>query len=150
MLTLFSGQTSSSIWLYWLGPLIGGALAGGLFRVTHPSEVDGRYVISPYLHPPCPPQAFSQKCHPSLCGTDGSEKIGVGIPKPPVTDYIMEFIGTFLLSFTVTCATAPSNTSGLAPISIGAMLMANVYAGGEVSGGHYNPAVTIAVGALAN
>lgn len=34
----------------------------------------------------------------------------------------------------------PNNTSGLAPVSIGAMLSAMVYTGGPTSGGHYNPA----------
>ena len=33
----------------------------------------------------------------------------------------------------------------LAPLAIGSALMIMVYAGGHVSGGHYNPAVTIAV-----
>ncbi|MFI0406743.1 MIP/aquaporin family protein [Actinomadura sp. 3N508] len=57
--------------------------------------------------------------------------------------YVAEFIGTFFLVFTVGCtvlATAP-----LAPLAIGAVLMVMVYAGGHVSGAHYNPAVTLAV-----
>jgi aquaporin Z len=35
--------------------------------------------------------------------------------------------------------------AGFAPLAIGAALMIMVYAGGHASGGHYNPAVTIAV-----
>ncbi|MFI0482307.1 MIP/aquaporin family protein [Actinomadura sp. 9N215] len=57
--------------------------------------------------------------------------------------YVTEFIGTFFLVFTVGCtvlAKAP-----LAPLAIGAVLMVMVYAGGHVSGAHYNPAVTLAV-----
>src|SRR5689334_17756534 len=57
--------------------------------------------------------------------------------------YIVEGIGTFVLVFTV-CAAVASH-SGLAPLAIGAALMVMVYAGGHVSGGHYNPAVTLAV-----
>ena len=33
----------------------------------------------------------------------------------------------------------------MAPLAIGTMLMVMVYAGGHISGGHYNPAVTLAV-----
>ncbi len=51
--------------------------------------------------------------------------------------YITEFIGTFFLVLTV----------GLTgnPLAIGAALMVMIYAGGHISGGHYNPAVTLAV-----
>jgi aquaporin Z len=55
---------------------------------------------------------------------------------------VVEFIGTFFLVFTVG-ASSRSATS-LAPLAIGAVLMVMVYAGGHISGGHYNPAVTIA------
>ena len=58
-----------------------------------------------------------------------------------------EFIGMFLFVFTVGMATEPGNKSGaiLAPIAIGSLLMVIVFAGGHVSGGHYNPAVSTAV-----
>jgi len=55
----------------------------------------------------------------------------------------VEFIGTFLLMFTVGMATASAGT--LAPLAIGAVLMVMVFAGGHISGGHYNPAVSTAV-----
>jgi aquaporin Z len=60
---------------------------------------------------------------------------------------VVEFIGMFLFVFTVGMATEPSNHSGavLAPIAIGSFLMVIVFAGGHVSGGHYNPAVSTAV-----
>ena len=57
--------------------------------------------------------------------------------------YVTEFIGTFGLVFTV--GTAIMTGSPLAPLAIGAALMVFVYAGGHVSGGHYNPAVSLAV-----
>jgi aquaporin Z len=57
--------------------------------------------------------------------------------------YAVEAIGTFVLVFTVGAAVA--SRSALAPLAIGAALMVMVYAGGHVSGGHYNPAVTLAV-----
>ena len=56
---------------------------------------------------------------------------------------VVEFIGTFFLVFTVGMAVAKAD--GLAPLAIGAVLMVMVFAGGHVSGAHYNPAVSTAV-----
>jgi aquaporin Z len=56
---------------------------------------------------------------------------------------IVEFIGTFFLMFTIGMAVAKAGT--LAPLAIGSALMVMVFAGGHVSGGHYNPAVSTAV-----
>jgi aquaporin Z len=55
----------------------------------------------------------------------------------------VEFIGTFFLVFTVGMAVATAG--GLAGLAIGGVLMVMVFAGGHVSGGHYNPAVSAAV-----
>ena len=59
----------------------------------------------------------------------------------------VEFIGMFFFLFTVGMATESANKSGavLAPIAIGSILMVAVFAGGHVSGGHYNPAVSTAI-----
>jgi len=58
----------------------------------------------------------------------------------------VEFIGTFFLVYTVCMATNPKTGAGaLAPLAIGSVLMVMVYAGGHISGGHYNPAVSTAV-----
>ena len=60
--------------------------------------------------------------------------------------YLVEFIGTFFLVLTVgmtVIGCEPNNF--LPPLAIGSALMIMVYAGGHVSGGHYNPAVTLAV-----
>jgi len=57
--------------------------------------------------------------------------------------YLTEFIGTFFLVFTIgltVTAGAP-----MAPLAIGSSLMIMVYMGGHVSGGHYNPAVSLAL-----
>jgi len=61
--------------------------------------------------------------------------------------YLTEFIGTFFLVMTVgmTVIDPGAAGGGLAPLAIGSALMIMVYAGGHVSGGHYNPAVTLAV-----
>ena len=67
--------------------------------------------------------------------------------------YLVEFIGTFFLVFTVASAVLFGGKHGvIAPLSIGFVLMVMVYAGGHISGGHYNPAVSFAAairGALA-
>ena len=62
-------------------------------------------------------------------------------PRPAVK-YAVEAIGTFFLVFTV--GAAVGSHSALAPLAIGAVLMVMIYAGGHLSGGHYNPAVTLA------
>jgi aquaporin Z len=59
--------------------------------------------------------------------------------------YITEFIGTFFLVFTIGCTVIGAGPSVIAPLAIGAVLMAMIYAGGHISGAHYNPAVTLAV-----
>lgn len=59
--------------------------------------------------------------------------------------YIAEFIGTFFLVLTVGCTVIPGAPGVIAPLAIGAALMVMVYAAGHVSGGHLNPAVTLAV-----
>src|SRR5271167_1661384 len=63
-----------------------------------------------------------------------------------VPKLIVEFIGTFFLVFTVGMTVKPpGNSELLAPLAIGSALMVMIYAGGHYSGGHYNPAVTLAV-----
>ena len=59
--------------------------------------------------------------------------------------YLVEFIGSFFLVLAVGMTVIGPGTGSLAPLAIGATLMVMVYAGGHVSGGHYNPAVTIGV-----
>ena len=56
--------------------------------------------------------------------------------------YVTEFIGAFFLTFAV--GVAALSGSVFVPLAAGATLMVMVYAGGHISGGHYNPAVTMA------
>lgn len=58
--------------------------------------------------------------------------------------YITEFIGTFFLVLTIGLV-VNGGAGDMAPVAIGAALMVMVYAGGHISGAHYNPAVTLAV-----
>jgi aquaporin Z len=58
--------------------------------------------------------------------------------------YLVEFIGAFFLVFTVGMTVIAPGAGNFAPLAIGSALMIMVYAGGHISGGHYNPAVTLA------
>ena len=58
---------------------------------------------------------------------------------------LVELIGTFFLVLVIGLTVIAPGAGAMAPLAIGAILMAMVYAGGPVSGGHYNPAVTLAV-----
>ncbi|HEV2288070.1 MAG TPA: aquaporin [Candidatus Acidoferrales bacterium] len=59
--------------------------------------------------------------------------------------YIVELIGTFFLVLTVGCTSIGNGAGAMAPLAIGAVLMVMIYAGGYISGAHYNPAVTLGV-----
>src|SRR6266850_5383823 len=59
--------------------------------------------------------------------------------------YIAEFIGTFFLVLTVGCTVIGNGAGAFAPLAIGSVLMVMIFAGGHISGGHYNPAVTLGV-----
>jgi aquaporin Z len=59
--------------------------------------------------------------------------------------YYTEFIGTMFLVLVVGVAAIGGTAGPMAPLAIGSVLMIMVYAGGHISGAHYNPAVTLAV-----
>ncbi len=59
--------------------------------------------------------------------------------------YLVEFIGTFFLVLTIVLVVNNGTAAGFAPIAIGSVLMVMIYAGGHISGAHYNPAVTLGV-----
>ncbi|MBI3324265.1 MAG: aquaporin [Candidatus Omnitrophica bacterium] len=58
---------------------------------------------------------------------------------------LVELIGTFFLVLVIGLTVIAPGAGDMAPLAIGAVLMVMVYAGGPISGGHYNPAVTLAV-----
>jgi aquaporin Z len=60
--------------------------------------------------------------------------------------YVVELIGTFFLVLAIGMAVVGAGLPpGFAPLAICATLMVMIYAGGHISGAHYNPAVTLAV-----
>ncbi len=115
-------EVTEHIWIHILGPLVGGGLAGAFFVLFQPHELPRDHKFS------------EERTSPR----------SVDLRKRAAT-FAYEWVGTFQLCFAVACAASPKNTTGLAPMAIGSMLMAMVYSGGAVSGANYNPAVTIAV-----
>lgn len=60
--------------------------------------------------------------------------------------YVYEVIGTFFLVFTIGMVVMePAAPLGFAPLAIGTVLAVVIFVGGHVSGGMYNPAVSLAV-----
>lgn len=102
--------------LYAVSHILGGVVASCLFRLTRPED---------YYR---------------------WEKYAPGLP----TRLATEFIGTFMLVLTVAlCTIGGSTTTDAgapeASIAAAATLMCMIYAGGDVSGGHFNPAVTLGI-----
>src|SRR5215468_705083 len=67
-----------------------------------------------------------------------------------VSLYGAELLGTFVLVFGGTTAVVAANRGAVSvlftvPFAFGLALLAGLYAFGEVSGGHYNPAVSVAM-----
>jgi aquaporin Z len=58
---------------------------------------------------------------------------------------LVEFIGTFFFVLTIGLAVIDPGAGAITPLVIGSSLMLMIFAGGHISGGHYNPAVTLAV-----
>lgn len=64
--------------------------------------------------------------------------------KENLKKYLTEFIGTYFLVFTVISTLLFGVDGIVCAFAAGFALMICVYAGGYISGGHYNPAVSIA------
>jgi aquaporin Z len=60
---------------------------------------------------------------------------------------VAEFVGTFLLVFTVGCNVL-GNTGAFGAVSIACVLMVSIYAFGAASGANFNPAVSFALGLM--
>jgi aquaporin Z len=78
-----------------------------------------------------------------LCAKHLTEK-EISMDASLLRKWIVEFIGTFFLVYVVGCVSLQEHVL-LGPLAIGASLMVMIFAGGHISGGHYNPAVTLGV-----
>ncbi|GAA4488112.1 hypothetical protein GCM10023094_47360 [Rhodococcus olei] len=66
-----------------------------------------------------------------------AESSGASATRRARAMYAVEAIGTFFLVFTV--GAAVDRGSPFTPLAIGAVVVVMIYAGGHLSGGHYNP-----------
>ena len=69
----------------------------------------------------------------------------IAMPSSLSQKLLTEFIGTFFLSLTICTAAVYGSGGDYAPFGIAATLMVMIYAGGNISGAHYNPAVTVSI-----
>ncbi|KAL6075012.1 Aquaporin-8 [Balamuthia mandrillaris] len=75
--------------------------------------------------------------------------MGLTFPEPVhkasvmAAPFVVELVGTFM--FMLSIGLSVLSGGELAPLSIGATLMILVYSGGHISGGHYNPSVSLGV-----
>lgn len=123
MLTMIHGR-GGDLPVYLFGPFLGGILAAIVFEVTHPGESEHDSWVHRWL-------GLTNKPDADMRTQD-------------ISKYTMEFLGTFFLVWIVALhLNATDETNSV--IAIGAILMSFVYAGGHVSGAHYNPCVTLAV-----
>ncbi len=58
---------------------------------------------------------------------------------------VTEFVGTFFLVFTIGMSVLTPGLGAMTAVAIAGVLMVMIYAGGHVSGAHYNPAATLAI-----
>lgn len=121
MLTVLHGD-HNDLWVFFLGPFLGALGAGLVFRITNPTEWDDSDPIARLTNSHHNPDGNMTRTFAMLS---------------------QELIGTFFLSWTIALTANAAGASGC--IAVGAILTSFVYAGGAISGGHYNPSVTIGV-----
>mmetsp|Transcript_71456 Transcript_71456/g.190542 ORF Transcript_71456/g.190542 Transcript_71456/m.190542 type:complete len:475 (-) Transcript_71456:15-1439(-) len=101
---------------YTLFELLGAAAAAAAFRVIRPGE---------------------NKENSGTMENDGK--------KGATPQLFCEFLGTFILVFTIGLNVLQGPSNHAAVYSIAAALLVSIFAMGDVSGGHFNPAVSIAI-----
>jgi len=104
------------MWIYWVGPMFGAFLAVLVFMLTNP----------------CESTAFGMKAKEY---SEGAQRFAA---------VLNEFIGTMLFCTVISLIAGAQSASPLAGLAIGSMLMVIVFMGGHISGGKYNPAVSVA------
>jgi aquaporin Z len=124
-------------------------VTGCCFLVAHQVGWSGGVpALPPRLtdHPaPSTPMLADRIAHSNIT-LDPATRLARRLPASPLARQLtVEFLGTFILVLTIGLATSSKGAGDLAPLAIGSALMVMVFAGGHISGAHYNPAVSIAV-----
>ena len=112
MLTFLNGD-EGDMWVFLIGPLIGGIMAGVLFPTLNPTEVEETDWLKAKLT-----SCFSPETQLAVAAL------------------LMEFIGTFFLGYTI-ALTANADVSGF--VAVGAILTSLIYAGALSNVSHYKP-----------
>lgn len=111
-------------WVHVFAPLLGGIVGGLKYLHNHPA-------------PDVLPRDLLSDVRAWLHGNYSKKR----------SEFWNEFTGTFYLCLTISTAAAGFEgnlgASPVAPLAIGSSLMVAVYFGGHISGGHYNPAVSV-------
>lgn len=131
MLAVVQGEYDN-LWVYICGPTAGCVLAWLYFHLLNPTEVNGERIKYPSFD-----VIFSRMSFPMFQDNRG------GNMRRLISMLSMELIGSFAVTWSValSCNAPPSDRF----IAIGATVTALVYAGGAISGAHYNPAITLGV-----
>jgi aquaporin Z len=125
-LLAFLHDDFSGSWVFIAAPLVGGFIAGLVFRITNPTEwdlADPLAVVIERL-----PQAH--------LNPNGSKTRMAAM-------LMQEFIGTFFWAWVYALSVNSTPSGGM--LAVGAIVVSVSYMGGAVSGAHYNPATTVAV-----
>jgi len=88
---------------------------------------------------------LSQTLSRSFLQSETNAVINMGFNEPAVARYAAEFIGTFMLVFTIGCNVL-SGQPVWGGVSIACVLTVMIYALGKSSGANFNPAVSLALG----
>lgn len=129
---------------YGAGAVSGGcfnpAVAFGMNNWSMKSKWPVIYLLSEFIGAVLAALLYSL-IRPESC-TGKAPESGRG-EAPPKVRLLSEFLGTFMLVLTVSLNIQANSPA--AAFSIAASLMCMIYALGDVSGAHFNPAVTIAI-----
>jgi len=116
--------------MYWSSAFVGALLGTFVFIITNPNQM-----------------SFDA---PMLSGNvlnrsvEHTQKV-ITFARFITGSMLQEFVGTALFCTLISFCVGAKTSSPMAAYAIGSLLMALVYSGAHISGGHYNPAVSFAV-----